>query len=88
MVLGSRFPMVVLWGPELIQLYNDAYAEILGDRHPAALGQAACVTWAEVWDKIGYLARRTEAVNLDRKRSLMLMLWSIERAVAKAPAAA
>ena len=41
-----------------------------------------------MWDKIGYLARRTEAVNLDRKRSLMLMLWSVEQAVAKAPAAA
>ncbi|MBV9110945.1 MAG: PAS domain-containing protein, partial [Gemmatimonadetes bacterium] len=58
MVLGSRFPMVVLWGPELIQLYNDAYAEILGDRHPAALGQAAHVTWAEVWDVTGPMLHR------------------------------
>ena len=25
-VLASRFPMVLTWGPEYRQLYNDAYA--------------------------------------------------------------
>jgi DNA polymerase-3 subunit delta' len=42
--------------------------------------------WAEVWDKINEIARRTEAVNLDRKRSLMMMLWAV--ADAKMPAVA
>ena len=37
--------------------------------------------WAEVWDRIGHLARRTVAVNLDKKRSLMLMLMAVESAV-------
>ncbi len=40
-VLSSRYPMFVWWGRELINLYNDAYAPILGKRHPAALGQPA-----------------------------------------------
>ncbi|HEX6746777.1 MAG TPA: PAS domain S-box protein [Longimicrobium sp.] len=53
MVLGSRFPMVVLWGPELIQLYNDAYVPILGHRHPAALGRPAREFWGEIWDTAG-----------------------------------
>ena len=69
----------------------DAMSEIVpGERMLARrlLAAAPPAIWAEVWDKIGYLARRTEAVNLDRKRSLMLMLWSIEQAVAKASAAA
>ena len=39
MVLGSTVPMFVGWGPDLLLLYNDGYAEILGDRGPA-LGQA------------------------------------------------
>lgn len=69
----------------------DAMSEIVpGERMLARrlLAAAPPAAWAEVWEKIGYLARRTDAVNLDRKRSLMLMLWSVEQAVAKAPAAA
>ncbi|WP_292495462.1 GGDEF and EAL domain-containing protein, partial [Methylobacterium sp.] len=38
-MLGSRFPMFVAIGTELALVYNDAYAEILGLRHPAALGR-------------------------------------------------
>jgi hypothetical protein len=34
-VLGSRFPMLLWWGPELLHLYNDAYRPILRDKHPA-----------------------------------------------------
>jgi hypothetical protein len=52
-VLASRFPMVFWWGPDLIQIYNDAYLPIIGDKHPAALGQTARECWAEIWDAIG-----------------------------------
>jgi hypothetical protein len=38
LLLESRFPMFVAWGEELGLLYNDAYAEILGEKHPRALG--------------------------------------------------
>jgi signal transduction histidine kinase/serine phosphatase RsbU (regulator of sigma subunit)/DNA-binding NarL/FixJ family response regulator len=37
--LASRFPMILWWGPELVLLYNDAYAPMLGAKHPGALGQ-------------------------------------------------
>jgi DNA polymerase-3 subunit delta' len=50
------------------------------------LSMAPPAAWAEVWDKVNETARRTEAVNLDRKRSLMMMLWAI--ADAKMPAVA
>jgi len=43
--------------------------------------------WADVWDKIGHLARRTDAVNLDRKRALMLMLMAVESAATLGKAA-
>ncbi len=52
-VLASRFPMVFWWGPDLIQLYNDAYLPIMGGKHPAALGQTARECWSEIWDTIG-----------------------------------
>jgi PAS domain S-box-containing protein len=51
--LNSRFPMFVWWGPELINIYNDAYAPMLGQRHPRALGRPAHETWADIWSVVG-----------------------------------
>jgi serine phosphatase RsbU (regulator of sigma subunit) len=52
--LTSRFPMLVVWGPELVQIYNDGYRPILGtEKHPQALGSPAKALWGEVWDVIG-----------------------------------
>jgi signal transduction histidine kinase len=50
LILGSAFPMVVLWGAELTQLYNDAYAEVIGEKHPTALGMATRDCWPEAWE--------------------------------------
>ncbi|HET7621421.1 MAG TPA: PAS domain S-box protein [Gemmatimonadaceae bacterium] len=53
-ILDSRFPMFLWWGPELIQFYNDAYRPSLGaERHPSALGARGRECWAEVWPAIG-----------------------------------
>ncbi|HEX5634839.1 MAG TPA: hypothetical protein VFX50_16460, partial [Gemmatimonadales bacterium] len=54
--LGSRFPMFVWWGRELVNIYNDAYAPILGARHPEALGRPAQTIWGEIWDVVGVQA--------------------------------
>ncbi|MGH2514526.1 MAG: PAS domain-containing protein, partial [Ktedonobacterales bacterium] len=52
--LASRFPIIIFWGPSLVQFYNDAYRPILGaTKHPAALGQEARACWPEIWDVIG-----------------------------------
>ena len=56
-VLGSRFPMLLWWGPDLLHLYNDAYRPILRDKHPASLAAPAAEVWAEVWDVAGPMAR-------------------------------
>ena len=50
LLLASGFPMVALWGPDLVQVYNDGYARIMGPRHPAGLGQPTRACWPEVWD--------------------------------------
>lgn len=39
MVLASNFPMALRWGPDLVLIYNDAYAPALRGRHPQALGE-------------------------------------------------
>ncbi len=53
--LGSRFPMLLSWGPELTMLYNDGYAPLLAAKHPAALGRPVREVWHEVWDDVGPL---------------------------------
>ena len=47
--LDSPIPTIVLWGSDLLQIYNDAYRPILGLRHPAAMGQPTQACWPEVW---------------------------------------
>ncbi|MDB5029780.1 PAS domain-containing sensor histidine kinase [Mucilaginibacter sp.] len=53
-ILNSRFPMFLWWGPELIQFYNDAYRPSLGNngKHPNALGQRGEECWPEIWPVI------------------------------------
>ncbi|MFC4729701.1 PAS domain-containing protein [Coralloluteibacterium thermophilus] len=55
LVLQSKFPMFLAWGPELGLLYNDAYGVILGAKHPGALGRPFREVWAEVWEDVGPL---------------------------------
>ncbi|MFD2873826.1 ATP-binding protein [Mucilaginibacter ximonensis] len=53
-ILNSKFPMFLWWGPELIQFYNDAYRPSLGQngKHPKALGQPGIDCWPEIWPVI------------------------------------
>lgn len=51
-LLSSRYPMFTFWGPQLVKLYNDSYRPILGDKHPAALGQPGPQIWHEIWHDI------------------------------------
>ena len=51
--LLSRFPILLWWGPELIMLYNDSYAALIGGKHPWALGRPGRQVWPEIWDVIG-----------------------------------
>jgi PAS domain S-box-containing protein len=61
LVLAAPLPMNLLWGPELIQIYNDAYAPLMGLKHPAGLGQPAAECWHEVWEVAGPLYLRVFA---------------------------
>lgn len=59
-MLNSRQPMCVAWGPEATFLYNDAYlTDVLGlSKHPWALGQPFATVWAEIWDICGPLVEK------------------------------
>lgn len=49
-MLKSRHPMFLWWGPELVQIYNDAYIPSFDvGKHPAAMGQRGEDCWPEIW---------------------------------------
>jgi PAS domain S-box-containing protein len=54
MMLTIRFPVLICWGNDFIQFYNDAFRPINGEsKHPKALGGSARDTYAEIWETIG-----------------------------------
>ncbi|HXG87481.1 MAG TPA: ATP-binding protein [Vicinamibacterales bacterium] len=52
-MLGSRQPMFIAWGPARTMLYNDGYAPLCGAKHPAALGRPFSEVWADIIDVVG-----------------------------------
>lgn len=59
-LLDSGFPGAIVWGPDRLTIYNDAFAPILGAKHDA-LGRPFDEIWAEAWDTIGPIADRAYA---------------------------
>jgi diguanylate cyclase (GGDEF)-like protein len=49
-MLLTRLPMYIAWGPALTLVYNDAYAATIPERHPRALGMSL----REVWDETSW----------------------------------
>ena len=67
-MLGSQQPMLIVWGPDYITLYNDGYAAMCGARHPAALGGSFRDLWHDIWDQVEPILARAyagEATHMD-----------------------
>ncbi|NIZ92430.1 PP2C family protein-serine/threonine phosphatase [Kineococcus rubinsiae] len=54
LALTTRFAVLITWGPEHVMLYNEAYAPLIGAKHPA-LGRRAADVFPEAWDDLGPL---------------------------------
>jgi PAS domain S-box-containing protein len=61
LVIGHGFPSIVLWGPQLVQIYNDGYIAVHGAKHPWGLGRPTGEVWPEVWHLNGPLFARALA---------------------------
>lgn len=48
-LMASKVPMVVLWGPALVTFHNDACIAIFAERAEMALGSPAPNVWPEAW---------------------------------------
>lgn len=50
-MLAARQPVYIAWGKELWSMYNDSYLPIVGEKHPAAMGQTFQALWSEIWEE-------------------------------------
>ena len=70
----SQFPMFVAWGKDLGFLYNDPYAEILGAKHPRAMGRRFYDIWSEIWPDISPLIDAAMAGQASFREDLPLVM--------------
>ncbi|OJF11892.1 ATP-binding SpoIIE family protein phosphatase [Couchioplanes caeruleus] len=52
-VLASPVPMALAYGDDYLLIYNDAYAEVIGAKHPAAMGCPAAQVFGDLWQAPG-----------------------------------
>jgi len=72
--LESPLPMCVLWGDELVQVYNDAYTRMMANKHPSGLGQAAHDCWPEISRLTNDLYNRVRAGETVRNHEALYSL--------------
>ncbi|HEY8356503.1 MAG TPA: PAS domain-containing protein, partial [Ramlibacter sp.] len=68
LMLASNQPMFLVWGRAQTYLYNDVYTQILGRKHPQALGRNFLEVWSEIAEEIRPLVARAyggEPVQMD-----------------------
>jgi PAS domain-containing protein len=58
LLLASGHATQLAWGAERTVFYNDAYAPMLGRRHPSALGLPFHEAWPDTWEEIEPLVAR------------------------------
>ncbi len=51
-ILSCSLPMSIVWGPDYVPIYNDAYIPIAGATHPGRLGRPTQENWSEIWEDI------------------------------------
>jgi PAS domain S-box-containing protein len=54
-MLGANEAIGIYWGDDLTLLYNDLARDIIGEKHPEALGQPGRNVFPEAWDTLGPL---------------------------------
>ena len=74
LIMNSKFPMFLAWGPQLALLYNDAYVDMLANKHPASLGRPFQEVWSEIWDDIVPIVEQAMAGQASFHENLPLIM--------------
>ena len=74
LMLDAPFPTLVCWSGQYLMLYNDAYAQLLGPAHPAALGRPISDVMPTLWPDVAPLADAAMAGRPGRVEDLCVVL--------------
>jgi PAS domain S-box-containing protein len=74
MVLEMPTPVIIFWGPEQIQIYNDGYGVIMGPRHPRYFGATYRECWPDTYPVIHpWMQRVLQGEVIEVERSLFVL---------------
>ncbi len=66
---------ILLWGSNLVQIYNDRFRDLMGCKHPRGLGQMVSDCWPETWSFVGPVCegviQRRESLTFDEQRLVL-----------------
>jgi len=68
LIMNNPDPRVLLWGPDLALVYNEACAFMMGKKHPSALGLSGAVGFAEGWPPL--LSNIKEVMHTGRSKQV------------------
>ena len=68
MLLPSKAQIIVFWGPDFTDLYNDAYRSVFGAKHPDALGRPGSFLDL-VADQLAIALTNARAYEAERQRA-------------------
>lgn len=63
LALNTKAPVLIVGGVEMIQIYNEAFAAMIGSRHPGALGAVGKEFWHDQWDSVGPIVKKVWATG-------------------------
>ncbi|MGC3944077.1 MAG: PAS domain S-box protein [Chryseolinea sp.] len=76
LALNTKAPVLIVGGVEMIQIYNDAFAAMIGSRHPGALGVVGKQFWRDQWDSVGPIVKKVlatgEGILLENHRLVLV----------------
>jgi len=76
LALNTKAPVLIVGGVEMIQIYNAAFAAMIGSRHPTALGALGKEFWSDQWDSVGPIVKNVwatgEGVLLENHRLVLV----------------
>ncbi|KAL2128384.1 hypothetical protein VTI74DRAFT_9266 [Chaetomium olivicolor] len=52
MIMGSPHPAALYWGRDHVAIYNEAYIQLAGQKHPKLMGARYKDAWPEIWSEI------------------------------------
>lgn len=75
LIMADTSPMILYWGPAFTVIYNEAYAPLVGAKHPSMLGRDAPDVFPDFWDLFDRLItdQRSTGETLVGEASMLLM---------------